>query len=72
MKVTCGHRGDDSVILNCQNGNKAIRGIEKFIAACNKKTTEAEKLDLLFGLTRALTNYDYWLTNNELSGKGGK
>jgi hypothetical protein len=59
------------VIFNEQNGNSTIRGIEKFIADAKKKKTDAERFDLLFGLTRALTNYDFWLINNELFGKEG-
>lgn len=72
MFATLDQYDKGSAWFNTRSGNAVVYGLADEIKECMSEKAMSQNFDRLFGLTFALTEYTFWLYDNELWEEGGK
>lgn len=70
-KMVTGGQSGYCMMFNTHTGNQTIMGILRMTKTAKSKKALSEKFDALFGLTYQIHAYDFWVSDNELSGPEG-
>lgn len=70
--LTGGQDKNGFMMFNTRHGNMAFQAITRLLEQINKLKSPAVKFDALFGLTFMMSQYDFFLDDNEMTNERGQ